>query len=200
MKTKNFLKILFIFAVMFTIANIANAQIKYNSNGKLTIGNVTPYSFYQATIYGSAYFKDYSNHFFQIDITPAATRLASHYDQVVFYNTAAGKFNSIQVQSVYNYSDARAKTNIKALENGLDIIKQLRPVSYDFINGTTSRSGGDGKELGLLAQEVEEILPNIVFTDEEGKKLINYTALMPLMINAIKTLQQEVDQLKRNKK
>lgn len=200
MKTNNFTKILFIFAAMFTIANIANAQIKYDSNGKLTIGNVTPYSFYQTTIYGNAYFKDDPNHFFQIDLTPAATRLASHYDQVVFYNTAERKFNSIQVQSVYNYSDARAKTNVKTLENGLDIIKQLRPVSYDFINGTISRTGGDGKELGLLAQEVEEILPNVVFTDEEGKKLINYTALMPLMINAIKTLQQEVDQLKKNKK
>lgn len=200
MKTNNFTRILFIFAAMFTTANIANAQIKYDSNGKLTIGNVTPYSFYQTTIYGNAYFKDASNHFFQIDLTPAATRLASHYDQVVFYNTAARKFNSIQVQSVYNYSDARAKTNVKTLENGLDIIKQLRPVSYDFINGTISRTGGNGKELGLLAQEVEEILPNVVFTDEEGKKLINYTALMPLMINAIKTLQQEVDQLKKNKK
>lgn len=197
MKTKNFMRILFIFVAMLTIANIANAQIKYDSKGRLTIGNVTPYSFYKTTIFGCTYFKDESNHFFQIDITPAATRLASHYDQVVFYNTALSRFNSIQVQSVYNYSDARAKTNIKTLENGLDIIKQLRPVSYDFINGTTSKTGGDGTELGLLAQEVEKILPNVVLTDEEGKKLINYTALMPLMINAIKTLQQEVDQLKK---
>lgn len=47
--------------------------------------------------------------FFQIDVSPAATRLASHYDQVVFYNTKTNNFNSIQVKNVYNYSDARSK-------------------------------------------------------------------------------------------
>lgn len=58
------------------------------------------------------------------------------------------------------------------------------------------KSGGDGKEIGLLAQEVEAILPNVVLTDDEGKKLINYTALIPVMIDAIKALQKEVEALK----
>lgn len=39
-----------------------------------------------------------ASNFFQIDCSPAATRLASHYDQVVFYNTASGVYNSIQVK------------------------------------------------------------------------------------------------------
>lgn len=42
------------------------------------------------------YFKSKTSNFFQIDVTPAATRLASHYDQVVFYNTRLSRFNSIQ--------------------------------------------------------------------------------------------------------
>lgn len=141
-----------------------------------------------------------SGNYFQIDTNPAATRLASHYDQVVFYNTQKSIFNSIQVKNVYNYSDARAKKNIQPLKNGLNYITKLNPVSYNFNDNADNvkfKSGGDGKEIGLLAQEVEAILPNVVLTDDEGKKLINYTALIPVMIDAIKALQKEVDTLKK---
>ena len=104
--------------VLLVMAGSVNAQIKYRSDGKLTIGNTEPYEFYHQTIYGNGmFFKAKTNNFFQIDCTPAATRLASHYDQVVFYNTKTSTFNSIQVKNVYNYSDARAKTDIKPLNS-----------------------------------------------------------------------------------
>lgn len=119
--------------VVLSVCTIANAQVKYDSNGRLTIGNTTPYEFYGITAYGGGmYLKTKTSNFFQIDVTPAATRLASHYDQVVFYNTKTSTFNSIQVKNVYNYSDARAKTNVQSLNNGLDYILKLRPVSYTF--------------------------------------------------------------------
>lgn len=188
--------------VVLGICTTVNAQIKYDSNGKLTIGNVTPYSFYQTTIFGNVFIQDRNNHFFQVDLTPAATRLASHYDQVVFFNTQTSTFNSIQVKNVYNYSDARAKTNVQSLNNGLDNIMRLRPVSYTFLDNSDKslyKTGGNGKEIGLLAQEVENVLPNVVITDPDGNKLINYTAIIPVMIDAIKSLQAEVEKLKANK-
>lgn len=58
------------------------------------------------------------------------------------------------------------------------------------------KTGGNGKEIGLLAQEVEQVLPNVVLTDPDGKKLINYTAIIPVMIQAIKELKAEVETLK----
>lgn len=61
------------------------------------------------------------------------------------------------------------------------------------------RTGGNGNEIGLLAQEVEKVLPNVVITDPDGNKLINYTAIIPVMIDAIKALQAEVEELKSNK-
>lgn len=61
------------------------------------------------------------------------------------------------------------------------------------------KSGGANQEIGLIAQEVETVLPSIVLTDPEGKKLINYTALIPLLIDAVKELQKEVDELKKEK-
>lgn len=181
---------------------VASAQIKYYSNGKLTFGNTEPYEYFNQTIYGNGmYFKCKTGNFFQIDVTPAASRLASHDNQVVFYNSKTSTFNSIQVKSVYNYSDARAKSNVANLTNSLNTVLKLRPVTYNFSDASVASStayttGGNGKEIGLIAQEVEEVLPNVVLTDDEGKKLINYTAIIPVLIDAIQTLQAEVETLK----
>ena len=176
-----------------------NAQIKYDSKGNLTIGVLSPYKFYSQTILSNGvYLTGPGSNFFQIDVTPAATRLASHLDQVVFYNTQTNAFNSIQVKNVYNYSDARAKTNIQSLSQSLSIINQLRPVSYNFTDNsdnTKFRKGGDGKEIGLLAQEVEKIFPNAVLTDPDGNKLINYTHLIAVLIDAVKDLSTQVSAL-----
>lgn len=82
---KSLLGKVFAFSLFAAFSMSANAQIKYNSSGRLTIGTTTPYSFYPTTHNGSIYFKDNSSHFFQIDITPANPRLAGQGDQVVFY-------------------------------------------------------------------------------------------------------------------
>lgn len=195
MKTSLLFKSFFCIVVLFTFSITTEAQIKYTSTGKLTIGNTQPYSFYNNTIWGSTYFKESGNKFFQIDTTPGATRLASHGNSVVFFNTQTSAYNSIEVQNVYNSSDARAKTNIQPSIYGMNIIQQLKPVTYNFINNPTTRSV-DAKEIGLLAQEVETVLPDIVMTDEDGRKLINYTAIIPILIEAVKSLQQQVDDLK----
>ena len=77
----------------------------------------------------------------------------------------------------------------------MNIIQKLKPVTYNFINNPTTRSA-NAKEIGLLAQEVETVLPDIVMTDEDGRKLINYTAIIPILIEAVQSLQQQVDDLK----
>ena len=195
------LKKTFLCVCMCVVSCIAvNAQIKYNAEGKLTMGPTTPFQFYHQTIHGNGvYLQAKSTNFFQIDVTAAATRLASHYNQVVFYNTQTGVYNSIQVNAVYNYSDARAKRNIQTSSYGMSVLKKLRPVTYNFADNNmraTPFSRGSEQEIGLLAQEVEQVLPNIVLTDDEGKKLINYTALIPVLIEGIKSLQTEIDVLK----
>lgn len=206
MKTLIYNKIYFILlivslgSVLFTV----DAQIKYQSNGFLTFGNTSTYNDgtknYDLTLRGNLWINGpISGHFLQIDTNPAATRIASHYNQVVFYNTGTSTFNSIQVANVYNYSDALSKTNISNVSNGLSTILKLRPVTYDFINkdkSTHFNTGGSGKEIGLLAQEVETVLPEIVLTDDEGKKLINYTALIPVLIESIQELKAEIEELK----
>ena len=76
-----------------------------------------------------------------------------------------------------------------------NIIKPLDRVRYPELRYTL-RKGGHGKEYGLLAQEVEKVFPNLVVTDNEGKKLINYTELIPVLINAVQQQSSEVEELK----
>lgn len=183
----------------FAFSLSANAQLKY-AEGRFTVDS-SPYGSYKMTVGGNgAYFKmPTGGNFFQIDITQDNTRLAGHNDQIVFYNSTTNKYNNISVQNVYYHSDARSKTNIQNFTNGLNVITQLRPVTYNFID-SQSGGGNSALEIGLLAQELEEILPNAVVTDGSGMKLVNYNALIPVLIDAVKTLQQEVETLKANQR
>lgn len=196
---------------MLTSAVSMNAQLKMFPNGYLTYGPTTTYNDgtkdYNLTIRGNIWLAGpNTGHFFQIDTNAAATRIASHYDQVVFYNTGTSTFNSIQVKNVYNYSDLKAKKNIQPLGrsmNSVSKLQQLKPVKYDFQDNsdrTTFKVGGDGKEIGLIAQDVEQVFPNLVLTDPEGKKLVNYTSLIPVLIDAINTLTAEVNALKKSQR
>lgn len=181
----------------------SSAQIKYVDGG-LLIGNVaTPYYHYGITANtNGACFIGANNRFLQFDVTPsAAPRISGHGNQIVFYNTVTSTFNAIQVSQTYTHSDARSKSNIQNFKSGIDVIKQLRPVSYNFTNQQQrsvayNQYTGYNAEIGLLAQELEEVIPNIVFTDDEGRKLVNYVALIPILIDAVQTLQQEVEELK----
>ena len=100
-----------------------------------------------------------------------------------------------QVIMQYGYylsSDERIKTNIKTIENALEKTLLLRGVEYNDI-----RIEPDKKHLGLIAQEVELIIPEIVGFDEETKiKNISYHSLIPLLIESIKDQQKQINDLK----
>ena len=96
----------------------------------------------------------------------------------------AATFNN----NVTAFSDARLKDNIETLEDGLAKVEQLRGVTYTR----------DGKEnIGVIAQEVEKILPEIVLTadDEMGTKSVDYSRLTAVLIEAVKDLSAKVKEL-----
>ena len=95
-------------------------------------------------------------------------------------------------------SDIRYKKDIEPLQNPLSKILQLNPVSYFFKTETfKEKNFTNSKQIGLIAQELEKIFPEMVSTDKEGYKNVNYTQLIPVMIASIKTLQKEIDDLKQ---
>jgi hypothetical protein len=96
--------------------------------------------------------------------------------------------------SITESSSITLKENINPLINTLDKILQLNPVTYDRKNGLNKN------EVGLIAEEVNKVIPNIVSKDSEGKlQGINYTRLSVYLIDAIKTLAKEVEQLKNGR-
>jgi hypothetical protein len=86
-------------------------------------------------------------------------------------------------------SDERIKTNIKTIENGLDKVLQLRGVEYDRIDIQKH-------QIGVIAQEVEKVLPDLVLTDERGMKSVAYGNLVAVLIESIKELKGEVSELR----
>lgn len=96
----------------------------------------------------------------------------------------------------YSSSDVKFKKNIENLENGLDKILKLRGTNYDWkLHEFPDRGFKEGKQYGLIAQEVEKVIPEIVREDEEGEKAINYIQIIPLLIEAIKEQQQMIEDL-----
>ena len=95
--------------------------------------------------------------------------------------------------NVVAYSDRRAKENIVTISNALDKTLKLRGVFYNKIDDETKT-----RQVGVIAQEMEEILPEAVIyaedTDEYG---VAYGNVVGLLIESIKELKQEVDDLKK---
>lgn len=197
--------------ILISLAVTASAQITY-TGGKLAVNNASTETFYSfnAKDWTGMYMTCKSSNFLQFDLTPANPRIAGTGDEVAFYNTQTNTFNSIQVANVYNYSDARAKEDVQTLKTGLSSVLSLRPVSYkwkhdekvqllssnmdDAVSGAACGPKEDNQtQYGFLAQEVEEVIPDAIKTDEEGHKMINYTAIIPMLVQAVQELQATVE-------
>ena len=88
-------------------------------------------------------------------------------------------------------SDARLKENVEPIANALSDITQLEGVSFDWKDTGT-------RGHGFIAQQVEPILPDVVQTDDEtGIKSINYVGMIGHLVEAIKELKAEIEELKR---
>jgi hypothetical protein len=92
---------------------------------------------------------------------------------------------------VVAYSDRRTKENIKTIENSLDKVLSLRGVSYNRIDESDK-----APKIGVIAQEVQEILPEVVFKQEDGMLGVSYGNIVGVLIEAIKELKAEIDELK----
>ena len=99
--------------------------------------------------------------------------------------TYTGDFTA--TQNITAYSDERLKTNIETIPNALEKVNSLRGVTFD-------KDGVRG--LGVIAQEVEKILPEVVIEGEEYKS-VAYGNIVGVLIEAIKELTNEVEELKR---
>ena len=100
------------------------------------------------------------------------------------------------VVAYYSFSDARLKTNVATIQDPLQKVMAMRGVTYEWNEGYKAGK----KEIGLIAQEVMQIIPEVVAEKErvDGSKFlsVDYEHLTGLLIEAVKELKKEVDELK----
>jgi FtsZ-binding cell division protein ZapB len=96
-------------------------------------------------------------------------------------------------RGLFNGSDIRLKTNIETLNYGLKEIMQLRSIKYNWKSDSLSH-----KEIGLVAQEVKALIPEVVETASDSMQtlMMNYSALIPVLVKAIQEQQKQIEDLK----
>ncbi|MEX0812760.1 MAG: tail fiber domain-containing protein [Chitinophagales bacterium] len=101
----------------------------------------------------------------------------------------------LRTDGINETSDARLKKNVKSIEHALEKVMALRGVNYEWnAEQYPTKQFSEGVELGVIAQEVEQIVPELVDTDTEGFKSVQYSHLVPLLIEAIKEQQKIIEQ------
>lgn len=94
--------------------------------------------------------------------------------------------------SIYNSSDAILKENVVALsESSKANLLNLKAVEYSFKADSTQQ-----RHYGFIAQEVEQIYPELVKTSAVGYKTVNYLEMIPMLVSKMQDMQREIDELK----
>ena len=97
----------------------------------------------------------------------------------------------------YTSSDFRLKKNITPIQDALIKVSLLNGVEYEWrTEEFPEKEFDEGKEVGVIAQEVETVLPEAVSEDSEGYKSVDYSKLTPLLIEAIKAQQAQIEELR----
>ncbi len=93
----------------------------------------------------------------------------------------------------YASSDKKLKNNISNISSPIEKIKQINGVNFEW---SEKQSVYTGKDVGVLAQDVEKVLPEVVSEREDGYLAVKYEKIIPLLIEAIKDQQKEIEELK----
>lgn len=104
----------------------------------------------------------------------------------------------IQCVALHETSDARLKTNVRQLTGTLEKIDQVHGIAFEWNEAAEAIGATTGqKQIGMMAQEVEAVWPELVSTPENGYKSVDYTKLTAVLIEAIKELRSQNQELKR---
>jgi len=103
-------------------------------------------------------------------------------DTKLFYQASTGTLNATTFNSL---SDATAKININEITNGLDTVNSISGFEFNWKDSNDHSSG-------VVAQEIEKVLPHLVVTSNNGMKSVNYAGLTAYLISAIKELNLKI--------
>lgn len=177
-----------------TSANTGYAIVARDASGNFSAGTIT------ATLSGTATTATNSTN---STITDDTSTNSTHYpnfvagtsgNQGVKVSSSKFTFNpssGLLTTTDYNSSsDKRLKKDIKTVESALDSVTKLRGVTFSW------KEGGN-KAIGLIAQEVQKVIPDVVTKDDNGYLGIRYTNLIGVLVEAIKEQQDQINDLKK---
>ena len=117
--------------------------------------------------------------------------------------TTFGRIDAKNDVVAFSTSDERLKKYVKNIPNALDKVSQINGVNFQWRKTDEEMKQNihsfEGKDVGVIAQEVEKVLPEVVITRDNGYKAVKYEKIIPLLVEAIKELQAEVQELKNSK-
>jgi hypothetical protein len=99
----------------------------------------------------------------------------------------------IKTSAINETSDRRYKKDIVSIENALDKVRNLEGVMYNWRLDEFPDFADSTLQMGLIAQEVEKVVPELVETDHEGYKSVEYSHLVALLIEAVKEQQKQIE-------
>lgn len=134
------------------------------------------------------------------ETTPKSSNVAAKGGLYGFWN-----YNGRPLDLLHFHSDIRLKKNIKRIEDSASLSKvmQLNPVYYDWKENTPSslrQNYPEGRQIGLIAQEVQKYIPEVVKTEplyDKEYKGIDYGRLVTVLIGAVQEQQKEITELKQ---
>jgi hypothetical protein len=118
-----------------------------------------------------------------------------------FNNNKVSINGTLTINDIVQSSDARFKKEVNSIGSALDKVLAMNGVSYEWKKEEFSEKGfPGGRHYGLLAQEVEKVIPEVVSERQDGYKGVAYTELIPVLIEAIKEQQKTINTLKDQQK
>jgi hypothetical protein len=112
-------------------------------------------------------------------------------------SATAGRIDASNDIVAFSTSDIRFKENITPIPNALEKISKISGNIYDWKEENKIEHGYEGNDVGVIAQEIEEVLPQLVQTRESGYKAVKYDKLVALLIEGIKELSAKVNELEK---
>jgi hypothetical protein len=160
-------------SIISTVANYGGKQPSYTQNIKQFV--VSP------TVSQAEWIFSKINTTGEISITPANKTKSVYIYKDLYVNG-----------SIYNTSDKNHKEEIKPISDSkIEKLLDLEPVEYKLKTDTKNK-----KHFGLIAQDVEEIYPELISDGNLGFKTVNYMELIPLLLLKMKNMQKEIDDLR----
>ena len=150
--------------------------------GFIGINTIAPLYALDINASGSTGARVYSGSLAVGNITPSAT---------------VGRIDASNDVVAFSTSDIRFKENINPIDNALEKLDQIGGYTFDWKTEEelVSLHGFKGHDVGIIAQEIESILPEVVTTRDSGYKAVKYEKIVPLLIQAIKEQQEQIKEL-----